>query len=165
MGEGVDRVMEENEKKAPLALKNQGVYDQLKERYNLEPKTAGIITCLTAILLTLTGVWQLIVVAGLLGGLFTKRAKKGVQIGFLGVFSAWLILFILYSVSLRTVYFFDYWLLEIMGLPVNFSFLFMVIASLIGGCFGGLGGLNGVYINHLVLERLSQSEKIQQKYL
>lgn len=154
----------ENNLEKPKTPENAEIKKKLKEKLMLEPRIVGVIIFITALTLTLTGIWQLILVAGFLGGLFTKKAKEGVKIGFLGVFCAWLLLFILYSVSLGVVKFFDYWLLDVMGLPINISFLFMILASFFGGCFGGLGCLNGVYVNRLIIERFSHSEKFARKY-
>ena len=62
------------------------VNKQQKELFIIKPYEAMIITYLSTILFTITGIWQLIVISGFLGGFFCQRARMGLIIGFLGVF-------------------------------------------------------------------------------
>jgi len=123
--------------------------------YELDFLKSCLITAGIGILLTLTGVWQLVLIAGFVGGFIPKRLKggRGFLIGFVGILIAWLILFGIYAITTDMVDFFQRFLVEIVGLPLGVIFLAFLGCSIVGGFVGGLGGLNGVFVSRILIKR------------
>lgn len=139
-------------KSSKLSLEND-----LRDIFSLKPSQALVLTLFAAILFTITGVWQLIVLAGFLGGFFTKHAKMGALVGFMGAFLGWMILFAYYALTTEMLYFFEFWLVETMGFTIEWLYLLWFFSSVCGGIIGGLGGINGVLISRMFIEKLSHS--------
>lgn len=129
---------------------------QAGERLLLAPNMVFPLTIITAILLTLTGMWQFVIVAGFLAGFFTNRGKQAVYIGFIAVFIGWMCLFMVNALTTQMLTFFDYWLVQTMGADLNWSLILMILSSLAGGIFGGLGGINGVLISRIYFRPKSE---------
>jgi hypothetical protein len=109
--------------------------------------TFGIAVCLT-----LTGVWQLLLVAGFLGGFLPKglKMKRGLLIGFVGGLSAWMLLFGIYMLTTEMPVFLERLLIDIIGLDRLMIPVLFLICSTFGGLFCGLGAINGVLVSRLV---------------
>ncbi len=120
--------------------------------YSMPLWKTWVITFGTAVGLTLTGVWQLLLVAGFFGGFLPKglKVKRGLLIGFMGGLVAWMFLFGLYSLTTEMPVFLDRLLVDIIGLDRFMIPLLFLICSTFGGLFCGLGGMNGVLISRLV---------------
>jgi len=96
-----------------------------------------VVMCLT-MLLTLIPIWQLIIIPGIIAGIFNKSLKYGVISGFLGVTFSWG-LYILVGMFTRNVYF----LLDQLGGLIfgeGFGWVFIVLILLLAAIFGAIGG-------------------------
>ena len=111
-----------------------------------------VLTFGIAVGLTLTGIWQLLLVAGFLGGFLPKslKVKRGLLIGFLGGLFAWMLLFGIYALTTEMPVFLERLLVDIIGLDRFMIPLLFLICSTFGGLFCGLGGMNGVLVSRLV---------------
>ena len=147
------------EMKRKKEAKNEDLRARLHEALSLKPRSAFFLTLLTGLSFTMKGLWQLVVIAGLLGGFFIKRGREALKVGFVGIFSAWMILFIGQALFAETLSFFTFWMVETMGLPIELILLGMALSSLIGGCFGALGALNGVYLGRIVIDKVRSPNK------
>ena len=101
-----------------------------------------------ALLFVYTGMWQLAFFAGLFAGILGKKGRRDFGLGFLGVGLAWaghLLWFYLFFPAGELASLFA----EILGLSAGMGFLLPVLAVLIGGIAGGLGGLTGAYLGQL----------------
>lgn len=121
----------------------------------------GLIICVIATLLfTLTPFWQFAFLSGFLGGIFAKKMKTGLLIGFLGVVIGWglyTLFTILFAQTMATM------LDQIGNLLIGVSgygaFIAIVII-LIGGLMGLLGGaIGGESRNLFDSRKLSKTAK------
>ena len=103
-----------------------------------------LITFILALIFEIIGIWQAMVVAGILGGLMVNRSWQAFLVGFSGVAICWLMILI-YSEIVHDIFPLMDMTAQIMMLPKNLSFLIVIGAILIGGILGGLGGLNGFW--------------------
>ncbi len=133
----------------------------LREIFLLKPLQLIILVIILTILFTLTGIWQLVIISGFFGGFLSKRAKHGGLIGFIGVFFGWMILFIYYALTTEMIRFFEFWINQTMGLNTELLYLIMIVCSLAGGFFGGLGGINGAFISQIFIENLGKSKRFK----
>jgi hypothetical protein len=103
----------------------------------------GFIFCfIFALIFVFTPLWQLSILAGLIGGLFYSKMSKGALMGLAGVTLAWTV-YIIIEISSTNVYtLFDQVGGIILGLT-GFGWVFIIILILIGGIFGTLGGSFG----------------------
>ncbi len=111
---------------------------------------AMIITVAIGAALQLSGAWITMLMAGVLGSLFVRRHKMAFLVGFVGVFVAWLVLFIYLALTAQALVIADFFL-GILGLS-GLGWLVILISCLIGGLLGGFGGLLGRSIVELVDE-------------
>ena len=135
--------------KQDLLLKNR-----ILDVFSLKSYESLRLVLFSTIIFTITGIWQLIIISGFIGGFFCKRAKLGIAIGFIGAFLGWVTLFIYYVLTTEMLYFFEFWIETTMGYPKELAYLLMLISSLFGGFIGALGGLNGVRIKYLLTEKI-----------
>ncbi len=133
---------------------------ELRSVFSLKFSRIILIVIVSAILFTITGIWQLIVVAGFLGGFFTSNGKKGFLAGFLGVFFGWMALFLFYALTTEMLYFFQFWMVETLGITIEWLYILMMICSAFGGLIGGLGGLNGAIVSNIVVTKLSKWRRL-----
>lgn len=97
-----------------------------------------IIVLNLAMILTLIPIWQLIIIPGIIAGLFNKSLKYSVLSGFIGVTLSWGI-YILMGLITRNVYiFFDQLGMLIFG--EGFGWVFLLIIILLAALFGVVGG-------------------------
>ena len=137
----------ENKSKGNLKLT-----EQQKELFIIKSYEAIIITYISTLLFTITGIWQLIVISGFLGGFFCQRARKGLIVGFLGVYLAWMSLFFVYALTTEMISFFQFWLVETMGYSLIILYIIMLLSSFMGGIIGALGGINGTFVKQFLLK-------------
>ena len=123
--------------------------------YELDFLKSCLITAGIGIVLTLTGIWQLVLIAGFVGGFLPKKLKggRGFLIGFVGIVIAWMILFGIYAITTDMIDFFQRFLVEIIGFPLGVSFFALLGCSIVGGMVGGFGGLNGVFVSRILIKR------------
>ncbi|MFW9769162.1 MAG: hypothetical protein ACFFF9_17300 [Candidatus Thorarchaeota archaeon] len=109
-----------------------------------------LITTPIAIILQFSGYWQLMILAGMLGGVFVKRHIHAFIAGFLGVATAWSILFVV-LVAIAQAYVVGEVLAALIGMA-GFGRFIVSISILIGGLLGGSGALVGYSIIDLLRE-------------
>lgn len=95
--------------------------------------------------------WILMVVAGFMGGFLIKSSGLGFLAGFLGVLGSWLIYFIIYMFQGPFLDFANL-VASVLGLG-ELGFVVILLALIIGGVIGGLGGLNGHFIAELIYKK------------
>ena len=120
-----------------------GFFDRA-HRWNTVLFTAFVL----GLLFVYTGVWQLAFFAGLFAGILGKTGRRDFLLGFLGVGLAWaghLLWFYLFFPAGELASLFA----EILGLSAGMGFVVPLLAVLIGGIAGGLGGLAGAYLGQL----------------
>ncbi|WP_371805194.1 hypothetical protein [Candidatus Lokiarchaeum ossiferum] len=111
----------------------------------------GILaSSITGFLFTLTPIWQLAFIAGILGGIINSTQKKGTLSGMIGMLIAWSTSTIYYLLLNKTHILFDQLGVLILN-QTGMGWLFIVIIILIGMIIGALGGMIGAGINILFL--------------
>jgi membrane-bound acyltransferase YfiQ involved in biofilm formation len=103
-----------------------------------------LISFVFALIFEIVGVWQAMVIAGILGGLMVNRSWQAFLVGFIGVAICWLIILI-HAEIMYQIFPLTKITGQIMMLPASLSFLIFIGTFLIGGILGGLGGLNGLW--------------------
>lgn len=96
-----------------------------------------IALCLTMILTTIP-VWQLVIIPGIITGLFNKSMKRAVVSGLIGVLLGWSI-YIIHGLITRNTY----TILDQFGslmIGSGFGWLLLILIILFGAIFGALGG-------------------------
>lgn len=96
-----------------------------------------VVMCLT-MLLTLIPIWQLIIIPGIIAGVFNKSLKRGVLSGLSGVTLSWG-LYILTGTLTRNVYS----LLDQLGGLIfgeGFGWVFIILILLLAAILGAIGG-------------------------
>ncbi|TFF99921.1 MAG: hypothetical protein EU541_03700 [Promethearchaeota archaeon] len=100
-----------------------------------------LIALILAALLSLIPLWQLVFIAGFLGGLINKKVLYGALSGALGVGSFW-ILYIIDGIFFKGLYnLFDIFGRLLIG--SGFGWLILLLIILLGILFGFLGGTLG----------------------
>ena len=115
---------------------------------------AMIITVAIGAALQLSGAWITMIMAGVLGSLFVRRHRIAFLVGFVGVFVAWLVLFIYLILTAQALVIADFFL-GLLGLS-GLGWLVIIISCLIGGLLGGFGGLLGRSVVELVDELIPE---------
>lgn len=114
-----------------------------------------LISFALAFLLELTGLYLLMILAGVVAGVFVKRGWLSFLIGFASVTLAWGIYFIVFALTTPLAAFLDL-IGSMTGIPGS---ILLILALLLGGLMGGSGALVGAYANQLVLVTLTDSIK------
>lgn len=94
--------------------------------------------------------WILMLAAGFVGGFLVKSSGLGFLTGFLGVVSSWFLYFIIYMFQ-GPFFEFSNLIASILGIG-DLGFVVIILALIIGGVIGGLGGLNGHLVGVLTLK-------------
>ena len=117
----------------------------------------GYLLCtLLALVLQVTGFWILMIPAGTVGGLFTKRLAHAFIAGFLGVAVAWSILFLIQN-TFAQAYVVAEFFATLIGMPGAGRWI-VSLSILLGGFLGGSGGLVGRALVELAEEFTSKSK-------
>ncbi|UCE09392.1 MAG: hypothetical protein JSW61_10500 [Candidatus Thorarchaeota archaeon] len=98
-------------------------------------------TILLAFILQQTGFWVLMIPAGAIGAVFTRRILHAFVTGFLGVATAWSMIF-LYLNYIGQAYVVGEFFAVLIGAP-GFGRLVVSLSILLGGLLGGFGGVVG----------------------
>ena len=119
---------------------------------------AWIITIVLGIALQFGGAWILMFIAGAIGSFFIRKTSRAFLVGFLGVGTAWTLIFVYLSITSQALVVGDYFigLLNLSGL----GWLVIVISVLLGALLGGFGGLLGRSLFD-VLDELIPDESIE----
>lgn len=116
----------------------------------------GYLFCtLLALVLQVTGFWILMIPAGIVGGLFTKRLAHAFIAGFLGVAVAWSILFFIQN-TFAQAYVVAEFFASLIGMSGAGRWI-VSLSILLGGLLGGSGGLVGRAMVELVEEFTSKN--------
>ncbi|NHJ84412.1 MAG: hypothetical protein FK734_03065 [Asgard group archaeon] len=110
---------------------------------------APVITFLIAFGLAFLPIWQLSLIAGIIGGAFYLKFKQGALAGTIGVGLGWS-LYIIIKVSTTNL---ETLIDQIGGIilgSMGFGWLFIVAIILMGFVFGALGGTIGSGIRKLI---------------
>ena len=114
--------------------------------------TGILITIVVAFVFELLGLWQGMIVAGIIGGLVVNRTSQAFLVGFIGVAMCWLSILI-YSAIVHHVLPLMKMTGRLLMIPDNYSYLLLIGTLLLGGILGGLGGLNGLWWRKVFLGR------------
>jgi hypothetical protein len=109
---------------------------------------ALIITIVIGAALQLSGAWVTMLMAGVLGSLFVRRHRIAFLVGFLGIFIAWLLLFVYLILTAQALVIADFFL-GLLGLS-GLGWLVIVISCFIGGLLGGFGAIFGRSVVELI---------------
>jgi hypothetical protein len=113
----------------------------------MDVKRLGLLPCLLVVVvlgvaLELTRTWQLLVIAGVVGGLLAKSFRAAALSGFLGFVIAWGVYFVAHYASM----------------PANFALAFSYLSTLlvIGLALVGLLGLFSALIGYFATSTLKR---------
>ena len=108
-----------------------------------------LFSAIISYFLTFVAIWQLIIIPGLVAGIFNKKMKKGIYSGAIGISIIWT-LYMIYAILTRNAY---TNLDQFAGLffgSLGFGWVFFLIILLFGVLFGALGGAIGSGLTILI---------------
>ena len=117
-----------------------------------------VIVAVLGIILQLTGAWFTMLVAGVIGALFTRTYLKSFLAGFMGVSIAWTVLYVYLMLTAQASEIAEFFI-GLLGLT-GMGWLVFVIGILLGGLLGGFGGGFGRSLIELLDEFSSRPAKI-----
>ncbi len=120
------------------------------------------VSFLVAYLAIILSIWQLAVVAGIIGGFFCTKTKLGALIGSLGVGLAWLLYVIIKVITSEIVTLFDQVGTVITGAE-GFGMILIVVVVVIGFLFGLFGGYLGSSIRVLIDFQRTRTDTTDEK--
>ena len=110
---------------------------------------AILFSAIITYFLTFLPIWQLIIIPGLVAGIFNKKMRKGIYSGAIGISIIWT-LYMIYAILTRNAY---TNLDQFAGLffgSLGFGWVFFLIILLFGVLFGALGGAIGSGLTILI---------------
>lgn len=129
---------------------------------NLGFVPALIIVIVLGIALQLSGAWITMLIAGVFGGLFTRRHRLAFLAGLLGVGIAWTGLFAYLAATAQAMAIANFFI-ALLGLT-GMGWLVIVISVLLGALLGGFGGLLGRSVVEFIDEFASGTEQAPASY-
>ena len=120
--------------------------------HKLDIRNFSIGTSLAAILsilITFSGIWQLIILPGIVAGFFNDKMKRGIFSGAIGVSTVWALYMLVAIVSVGAYLNVDQFAGLIFG-SLGFGWVLILVVFLIGVLFGALGGAIGSGIKIMV---------------
>ncbi|MHA1467021.1 MAG: hypothetical protein ACTSP6_02965 [Promethearchaeota archaeon] len=101
-----------------------------------------LFSAIISYFLTFVMIWQLIIIPGIVAGIFNKKMKKGMYSGAIGISIIWT-LYMIYAILTRNAYTnLDQFAGLIVG-SLGFGWVLFLIILLFGALFGALGGAIG----------------------
>jgi len=124
----------------------------MKEKKNFS--ISILVSIGVSFILSFSHVWQMIIIAGIIAGIFNSSMKRGALSGAAGVGIFWLI-FMFYGIITKN----SYPLLDQIGtlfIGAGYGWLIFLLILLIGILFGALGGATSSGAMILIKPRLKQ---------
>jgi len=118
-----------------------------KIKVKVEPETRNflisfVLTAIITFVLTYIPIWQLIIIPGIIGGLFNKTMRRGIYSATLGVSIVW-ILYMVYKMAVNGAYTnLDQFAGLIFG-DLGYGWVIFILILLLGLLLGALGGAIG----------------------
>lgn len=125
---------------------------EVRDKSFLEKHTnlIGFIVCfLTAYAFIYIPLWQLVIIPGIIGGLFASETRKSALIGMLGVIDAWGLYAIINIIAGDIEVLFDQIGMVIIG-SEGMGFIFIILSIVMGGVIGMFGAIIGSSIKNLL---------------
>ena len=128
-------------------------------RSEINPETldfliAIVFSAIISFFLTFIEIWQLIIIPGLVAGIFNKKMKRGMYSGAIGISIVWSV-YMTYALLTRNAYAnLDQFAGLIFG-GLGFGWILFLLILLFGMLFGALGGAIGSGIAFLLKIRSS----------
>lgn len=110
---------------------------------------AILFSAIITFFLTFVAIWQLIIIPGLVAGVFNKKMKKGMCSGAFGISIIWAIYMIYAILTRNALTNLDQFAGLIFG-SIGFGWLLFAVILLFGLLFGALGGAIGSGITILI---------------
>ncbi|MHA1254303.1 MAG: hypothetical protein ACTSPS_01765 [Promethearchaeota archaeon] len=108
-----------------------------------------LFSAIISYFLTFVMIWQLIIIPGIVAGIFNKKMKKGMYSGAIGISIIWT-LYMIYAILTRNAYTnLDQFAGLIVG-SLGFGWVLFLIILLFGALFGALGGAIGSGLTILI---------------
>ncbi len=108
-----------------------------------------LFSAIISYFLTFVAIWQLIIIPGLVAGIFNKKMKKGIYSGVIGILIIWT-LYMIYAILTRNAYTnLDQFAGLFIG-SLGFGWVLFLIILLFGALFGALGGAIGSGLTILI---------------
>ena len=146
-----------------MSVESESFFEWFKKDDWIHVIVGFVLAYLWGIILEFTTLWYLMFIAGIIGGIFAKVGWKSFLVGFGGIFCAWLTFFVIFAVTsplLSLTILLGDLISSMVGLPFSIPpFVFPLLALIIGGAVGGLGGLNGGFVTSIVLQLTNKNEK------
>ena len=115
---------------------------------------AIVFSAIISFFLTFIEIWQLIIIPGLVAGIFNKKMKRGMYSGAIGISIVWSV-YMTYALLTRNAYAnLDQFAGLIFG-GLGFGWILFLLILLFGMLFGALGGAIGSGIAFLLKIRSS----------
>jgi hypothetical protein len=129
-----------------------------KKKLKISPETRNflisfIVAALITYLLTYTEIWQLVIIPGIIAGVFNKTMRRGIYSGALSVSIVWFF-FMIYQMSVNSAYTnLDQFAAFIFG-DLGYGWVIFILVLLLGVLLGALGGGIGSGIMILIRPKL-----------
>lgn len=114
-----------------------------------------IIIALITLIFSYVPVWQLIIIPGIIGGMFNKTMRRGIYSGVLGVSIVWLFYMIYKMATIDAYTNLDQFAGLIFG-GLGYGIIIFILILLLGILFGALGGAIGSGIMILLIPYLQR---------
>jgi hypothetical protein len=124
---------------------------------NIGVLPSAIIVAVVGATLQLSGQWILMLLAGFIGALFTRKYLHSFAAGFIGIALAWSGIFVFLIVTAQALEIAEFFI-GLLGLS-GLGFIVILISVLIGALLGGFGGMLGRAVLELVDEIITDDVK------
>ncbi|MHA1341715.1 MAG: hypothetical protein ACTSRZ_17730 [Promethearchaeota archaeon] len=119
-----------------------------------------ILAYILTLALIFSPFWQLVIIAGIIGGLCVPNTRKGSKIGAIGIMGAWATYIIIKILTSDISTLMNQVAVIIFG-GENLGFLMFILIIFLGGIIGSFGGVIGAAIRTII----TPPEEVQDKEL